>query len=679
MNKNRGFTLVELVLSIALLTFIIVVSSSLYDRAFKITPELRKSTTNIVKASSLIENNIQMARDFSYLYIEHKDNKDGIPDEILEKQGYKKTDYKEPEKLRFRSSDGENIIKIGNKPIKDIKGYYLSVKGDEFEGINNISSDNTLFTIIGLGSFPPEISRIGEFFIKQPSQKYMYLEKLGEQYQVGYNLEEKNKKIFHMIAARGLISPISLNNVICLPYVDTLPYGMPGILSDTSFALAGKEVKSKNPNGILNFNTKPEEISVKEDLSGRTIAATAKTQNKNGLESVSKNTLSDEKGRTYIHCVGLPVTDNILGYYDANLAVSKGTNDNKYYSVFDENNQASMEYRDLLQSAKDGKYPFEWQRGIDVRKMTGLGSESSQYIEMPTGFLQQVERNVGIEGDKKEKKLVPNANKAYGNSIYYNTKDNPLKLEGKNGWRTFIIKYNTKNYNREFKDIATENASFPYALISHNLDLKTGLPVNRSRRGFAIYADKDGNLYKYNIIIEEVPTDEGVKYEHHVKNDSLNYNIFDQNLYNDDKFKFDTLYNEKPVDGIRDGREDYNMVAIKIFKSGSSFGVYVYKIEKSLSSDEKISLGASLIFNTLELQGCDEINNVFRLMEPIDSIVIDIDGNKEQFEIYEGTELVVEISDALYYDMDLDTGKINEVANYLYKKFLTARERGIEE
>ena len=52
MNKNKGFTLMELVVAMALLVFVFLFSAALFDRAIQGTPKLRNTITKNSEAMS---------------------------------------------------------------------------------------------------------------------------------------------------------------------------------------------------------------------------------------------------------------------------------------------------------------------------------------------------------------------------------------------------------------------------------------------------------------------------------------------------------------------------------------------------------------------------------------------------------------------------------------------------
>ena len=58
MRKNKGFTLIELIVAMGLLVFIFLLSSALFDRAIQGTPKLRETITKNSETLSKMEEGI---------------------------------------------------------------------------------------------------------------------------------------------------------------------------------------------------------------------------------------------------------------------------------------------------------------------------------------------------------------------------------------------------------------------------------------------------------------------------------------------------------------------------------------------------------------------------------------------------------------------------------------------
>ena len=67
MNKNKGFTLMELVVAMALLVFVFLFSAALFDRAIQGTPKLRNTITKNSEALSKMEDGIIDVKE-AYIY-----------------------------------------------------------------------------------------------------------------------------------------------------------------------------------------------------------------------------------------------------------------------------------------------------------------------------------------------------------------------------------------------------------------------------------------------------------------------------------------------------------------------------------------------------------------------------------------------------------------------------------
>lgn len=670
MKKKRGFTLVELVISIALLSVIIMMSSTLYDSAIKVVPSLRDITNKNEKSVSIIENESQKAKIFSDVYREYK-NGTGLTDSILEKLGLKDT-YVYPRELKFISDvTGSNSLKIGDKIIQNIKGYYISASNGKFDGFNKVSSESSIFAIKGLGSLPPKVTNINGFYINNPASKYIFLEEITgkKSYDVKYSVGLDGKKeddVFYRLASRQLISPVSDESIIYTPYIDVMPNSGISSLTEDMFEMQDS-FKSEGRDGKITYSVPPKEKE-ELDIIDRTFAATAVTQNTNGFEGSTVKTFSDEKGRSYVHFVGLPYPKDLLAYYDANLALSKSRYDNKYYSVFDDRSDSkeAMIYSDLMLDLSGDRYLFGWKDSIDTRKMTGLSDESPQGITMPKGFLKK--RDVLITSkDRQEKIPVPNASKPYGNSIYYDMSGgNNIKLNADKNGEYFIIKFNTKNYNREYNGKSADQSSFPFVILSHNLNLENGEPIKKEYIGLAIYADKDGNLREYTVKQEWT----GRGYEMKSNNKDLNYNIYSKSPYkNNTEYKFDTLEKMgKEIKDRRDGREDYIIMGIYISKDSTKALAEMYFLE---------SVDGNTIRTTTK--DFEHRNHTYNNLDPDNSEFI-FGGEISNavngaIDAYSGVQPVMEISDVLYY-YNFDRFKTKHTMNYLYRKFLTENERG---
>ena len=660
MRKNKGFTLIELIVAMGLLVFIFLLSSALFDRAIQGTPKLRETITKNSETLSKMEEGIIDVKE-AYRY-----NQTAVKDPKKKPKNYDKIVGKNPTTgatengapLTVNVSGIFNITPPGGGAaisVNTIKGYFVSMNSNANAIVyNDPKVTDRAFTFISTGYKESPTASIEKMYIDE-NGRFFYLPTdvvptgTPTSVRVDYNIKQDgNQNNLQISRLRFLVSPIDSNNSIYSNFHD----GYGGNLSQGSFGFIGAEKDSNSKSSVSQSYNIPTYAGNKTEYINtidRDFAAEATTFNLNGRTGSKNSTFAnqDTSKQNVIHYIGLPFLSNLDVHMDPNLVISQSRSDrNKYYSIFDMVNKDVTRYGSAM-TQNGTRYNFTWGNN-DIRNFLGLGARTSGSIMVPNAFMEEIV----VQTAEGLSEKLPDVTKSYGNTMYYNMKDSANSITfPANGSRnkTVFIKFNARNYYDRYKN----SEKFPYALLSYNYDYNTGDIVGGQNMGFLLFVDSDGKIKSAlfnrsgNPIIIDIGDIAGTK------------------LYTDEKgkFEFDSLTYDQKIATKRDERQDFNIIAID--KLGNRITVYMLyrKSENTLQTEVKKIFEGDITDN----------RNIFTFGQSV-KLLKNSTGAIDTM-LNSNVEPVLEIADILVYSGSFNENYRNNVMDYLYRRYLTVNER----
>lgn len=666
MKKNKGFTLIELIVAMALLVFVFLFSAALFDRAIQGTPKLRNTITKNSEALSKMEDGIIDVKE-AYIY-----NQKAVKNPADKPKNYDKieglnTATGQPEKGAPISVNVSGIFNItppnggANISVGSIKGYFVSMDSKTNTIVyNNPNVTDTTFTFISTGYKESPTAIIDTMSISE-NRRFFYLPKVSipsvtpKSVRVDYTIKQDgNQTKLQLSRLRFLISPIDFNSNIYSYFHDGYNSNqyLFTVTPDT-FGFIGKEQDSDSKtSGSATYNIPTYASNKKEYINviDRDFAAEGMTLNLNGRTGTKNSTFTNQNTsrQNVIHYMGLPFTDYLDTHLDPNLAIARSkSNSNRYYSLFDTDNKADTDYGNAM-SQSGTKYNFTWGNN-DIRNFLGIGSKVSGHITVPNAFMEEV---VATDNNGVDKK-IPDVTKAYGNTLYYKMTNptNSITFPGKgNGDKTIFIKFNARNYYERYR----HSEKFPYTLLSYNYDYNTGDIVAGENQGFLLFVDSDGMIKSAIFNRSGNPVINNIS------------NINDTKLYTDGGYKFETLNNDHKIDGKRDGREDFNIMAID--KRGGTINVHL--LYKTAGSTLKTNVRKVFTTNISDMTKTFTFGQSVKYLKNSTGAIDTV--------LNSNVEPVLEIADIYSYYTAYTDKDLAGIMNYLYRRYLTSNERGEE-
>lgn len=665
MRKNKGFTLIELIVAMGLLVFIFLLSSALFDRAIQGTPKLRETITKNSETLSKMEEGIIDVKE-AYRY-----NQTAVKDPKKKPKNYDKIVGKNPTTgatengapLTVNLNNVFNITPPGGGAaisVNTIKGYFVSMDSNTNTIVyNNPKVTDRAFTFISTGYKESPTASIEKMYIDENS-RFFYLPTdymitgTPTSVRVNYNIKQDgNQDKLQVSRLRFLVSPIDFNNHIYSNFHDGYTDNKFFFtVTPSSFGFIGAEKDSNSKSSVSQSYNIPIYAGNKSEYINaidRDFAAEATTLNLNGHTGAKSSTFAnqDSSKQNVIHYIGLPFLSNLDVHMDPNLVISQSRSDrNKYYSLFDMANKDATSYGSAM-TQNGTRYNFTWGNN-DIRNFLDLGARRSGSIMVPNAFMEEIVAKDSEDIDKK----IPDVTKSYGNTLYYNMKDGANSITfPANGSRnkTVFIKFNARNYYDRYKN----SEKFPYALLSYNYDYNTGDIVGGQNMGFLLFVDSDGKIKSalFNRSGNPIITDIG--------------NIADTKLYTDErgKFEFDSLTYDHKINTKRDERQDFNIIAID--KLGNRIIVYMLyrKSDNSIKTETKKIFEGDITDN----------RNIFTFGQSV-KLLKNSTGAIDTM-LNSNVEPVLEIADILVYSGSFNENSRNNVMDYLYRKYLTVNER----
>ena len=666
MKNNKGFTLVELLISMMLLSFVIILSATLFDRAIQGTPKLRESIVNTSESSSQMEMAILRIKDIYRYYklpatSQAKEPKPRDFDNVMGETG------KRGEPVTVSLGNTISIVHPrGGKTdtANKAKGYFVSIDPANSQNIkyNSANTDDRLYTFVSIGHDVSPTSSVENIYVDS-SKRFVYFPKraLNTDIDYEYNIASLNRGNFERLRIRFLKSPHNSENSIYSVYNE-------GYLSNPHFATLTqdlfdfdrKEYDTKSLSGKAKYDIPSYNLNKQGYLNhiDKSYAATAVTFNINGRVGTSNSTFNNKIANktNSVYLIGLPIIDNLVSHYDSNLALSASKTDkNEYYSLFDINNKDRTNFSDNLAVVDNETYSFDWKNN-DIRNFLGIKTTTTSGINIPKGFFRK-----DILTDTENKQVeVPNYRKAYGDTVYYKMNDmsNSVKLDFSSDF-TFFVKYNPYNYNQNYKN-SDKDGVYAHAILSHNVNLQTGVQIDSSKSAFVLYVDHFGKLMLYSVTkqggaMKSITTDMGI-------------DMNSLNLYKDDStYKFNRLLYNNKVEGKRDDREGFNIIAIT--KSNAGFDINF--LLRDISSP---TIKTSVKKTVVNLSDINYSVGDFYFGTQVDNLM-DLNTNTLITHTDASKEPVMEISDMILYQTKFSDDDIKTTMDYLYRKYLTDNER----
>jgi hypothetical protein len=666
MKKNKGFTLIELIVAMALLVFVFLFSAALFDRAIQGTPKLRNTITKNSEALSKMEDGIIDVKE-AYIY-----NQKAVKNPADKPKNYDKieglnTATGQPEKGAPISVNVSGIFNItppnggANISVGSIKGYFVSMDSKTNTIVyNNPNVTDTTFTFISTGYKESPTATIDTMSI-DANRRFFYLPKVSipsvtpKSLRVDYTIKQDgNQTKLQLSRLRFLISPIDFNSNIYSYFHDGYNSNqyLFTVTPDT-FGFIGKEQDSDSKtSGSATYNIPTYASNKKEYINviDRDFAAEGMTLNLNGRTGTKNTTFVNQNTsrQNVIHYMGLPFTDYLDTHLDPNLAIARSrTNPNRYYSLFDTDNKADTDYGNAM-SQSETKYNFTWGNN-DIRNFLGIGTKVSGHITVPNAFMEEIDATDNNGVDKK----IPDVTKAYGNTLYYKMTNstNSITFPGKgNGNKTIFIKFNARNYYERYRN----SEKFPYTLLSYNYDYNTGGLVAGENQGFLLFVDSDGMIKSAIFNRSGNPVINNIS------------NINETKLYTDNGYKFETINNDHKIDGKRDGREDFNIIAID--KRGTTVNVHL--LYKTAGSTIKTNVRKIFTTNISDMTKTFTFGQSVKYLKNSTGAIDTV--------LNSNVEPVLEIADIYSYYTAYTDKDLAGIMNYLYRRYLTSNERGEE-
>lgn len=650
--KRQGFTLVELLISMSILSIAVGMASLVFGIAIRQPKQLQPSIVSDSRAHSAIDNMIH-------------DTKQS------EAADYVKYSYS----LRF-----------GSINVNNVEGNFISYDGseakkDERNPWDRVRPQHKLFTFLGRKFDNTVVMANMKNLYFTNEDRFIYMPIISEDITLKVKYIAENNPQLKKVRNRFLKSAFQSRerDFIHGAYADNVhSYQEHPDLNTSEFLYIDEAIDSPE-NTFEGELTKTIKAYANDkqgylDAIDRSYIAEGITLNKSGFSSAPLHTFKafiNSSDNRAAHIIGLPHIQNLIAHYDYNLVISKSTetekeNRNKYYSLYDTDmaNKTIFKGVNAIVKFSGGKYHFDWGKS-DVQSITSKNPQIGNItqIKLIPGFFSVI-RLKHPEEPTTSGKDYPDVKKSHGNTANFDMGKSVVEIK--------IPKNKTYTVFTKFK-LKPDSEFVPINLLNYNLDLENATLTDSRTLGFSIFFDSDGKL-KLNKA-----TDSGT-----FTTEDLGFDIKDTKLYSDGNFKFNTL-----SDGFaheRDGRENFNIAAITIKpyeEGGKSFADvqihFLQKFEKSVSSstyelntktktiDEKVLISSN---SNLSSDIKFELLGKIKKTAEATNTLVNSDKNGH-----------IELSDLLFYSEDLSrkpygsSNYLNLTMDYLYRKYLTEKER----
>ena len=737
-TKKRGFTLIELLVSMVFISFVIVMSSALFDRAIHSDRQIRQAVVKNTEEFSNMDNFLSEAKDYVTFYKLKGSGESYAKKNNLENEYTKYKNYsEESRKLKEIKLPDMNI---GNYKVDKVYGYYISIDDEGKRQLNSVKNSDKFVTFIGVTTESDATSSIGKLSISDNYFEFMDRNDKKE-IKLNYSIQkDKSEDLFSSINF-GLLKSEVLDstgkkiNTIFSRMNQTYNTDFSNADSLVDFA----DIEKKDKDGEYVFKLKNNSFADYLKTIDRTFLVEASTINKNGLTGSLVSTLSNaERNKSkFKYYVGIVALDKLYAMYSYDLAVAKDNTHNTIDSLLGSNN---TNFKDCIEVVNRDDYgvtkKFNW-KNYDVRNFLGLSNTTlDNSIKISESFMETMELEANSEPPPE---LYKNGysiteRKSYGSTMYHiiNEKEKELnkkraippqekekkrptikhtrkldsgesylngnsllRIDTNSNYSKFIIlKINLNNYNNIVLD---KPRLTPIQLLSINYDTDNNKQkveqVGGKKKGALSVVLLDGKLYENKIEIKNnVTTNYTMKY--------LDYDMLKANLYTDSpNFKFDTLdyftfkdYEKQigtpdSVDGnigaimkkSRDGRENFIILGILLKRNSNKLYYEIYSLNRRTTETDGSILYIQNINNGYVNKDSSEM--------PIDKIEIgkhvklmqnpNISSGPKNQRDYNKNNIpdVVEVSDIMIFDTEsVDKDMVTNMV-LLYRRYLTERER----
>ena len=697
-TKKRGFTLIELLISMVFISFVIVMSSALFDKAIYSDRQIRQTVVENTSVFSDMDSFLSETKNYIIFYKMKESGKSDADIKAYAKKNNLEETYNNYISYNKNSRDIEKInlptMRIGKYEVKKVDGYYISIDNQGRRKLNSLDIDDKLFTFVGATHESNTTSSIDKLYFTGNYFDFLELGK-GGNINLAYSiLSDSSKNLFSKIRFRLLKSEVENDtekriNTIFSKGVSIHDSDFSSAVSSVDIA----DVEDKSPSNTHIFKLKNNNLHDYLKIIDRTFIAEANTLNKNGFVGSLVSTLSSaEKDKSkFKYYIGIFALDKLYAMYSYDLAVSKNNDDNTIETLLRENDTkfkdcVKIERTDVAGNSR----AFDWKK-YDVRNFLGISNtELSDKIKISNGY--QRDRF----GQEDENKYAITERKSYGSTMYHNIKEPILTINDSNYSKFIIMKMNLNNYNNYLRK---KSRLTPIQLLSINYDTEKNEQIggqngSNTKGAFSISL-LDGKLYANKIVSQDTGRS---NYKNDYTMKYLNYDILEAtNLYTDSaNFKFDALdyftfkdYEnqigtpDSVDDNIgatmkksRDGRENFIILGILLKQNANKLDYEIYSLNRFTTETDGRNLYTQRI-NKGDINSSEipidkiEIGKHVKLMQNPN-----ISSGAKNSRDYNKNNIkdVVEVSDIMIFNTENVDKDMKANMWLLYRRYLTKRE-----
>ena len=702
-NKKRGFTLIELLVSMVFISFVIVMSSTLFDKAIYSDRQIRQTVVENTSVFSDMDSFSSEAKNYIIFYKMKESGKSDADIKAYAKKNNLGETYNNYISYNKNSRDIEKInlptMRIGKYEVKKVDGYYISIDNQGRRKLNSLDVDDKLFTFLGATHESNTTSSIDKLYFTGNYFDFLELGKGGNINLVYSILSDSSKNLFSKIRFRLLKSEVENDtekriNTIFSKGVSIHDSDFSSAVSSVDIA----DVEDKSPSNTHIFKLKNNNLRDYLKIIDRTFIAEANTLNKNGFIGSLVSTLSStEKDKSkFKHYIGIFALDKLYAMYSYDLAVSKNNDDNTIETLLRENDTKFKDCVKIEVTNVDGNSrAFDWKK-YDVRNFLGISNtELSDKIKISNGY--QRDRF----GQEDENKYAITERKSYGSTMYHNIKEPILTINDSNYSKFIIMKMNLNNYNNYLRK---KSRLTPIQLLSINYDTEKNEQIggqngSNTKGAFSISL-LDGKLYANKIVSQDIGHS---NYKNDYTMKYLNYDILEAtNLYTDSaNFKFDALdyftfkdyenqigTSDSVDDNIgatmkksRDGRENFIILGILLKQNANKLDYEIYSLNRFTTETDGRNLYTQRI-NKGDINSSEmpidriEIGKYVKLMQNPNTISEPTRPEPKNSRDYNKNNIkdVVEVSDIMIFNTENVDKDMKANMWLLYRRYLTKRE-----
>ena len=207
-TKKRGFTLIELLISMVFISFVIVMSSALFDKAIHSDRQIRQTVVENTSVFSDMDSFLSETKNYIIFYKMKESGKSDADIKAYAKKNNLEETYNNYISYNKNSRDIEKInlptMRIGKYEVKKVDGYYISIDNQGRRKLNSLDIDDKLFTFVGATHESNVTSSIDKLYFTDNYFDFLELGK-GGKINLAYSiLSDSSKNLFSKIRFRLL-------------------------------------------------------------------------------------------------------------------------------------------------------------------------------------------------------------------------------------------------------------------------------------------------------------------------------------------------------------------------------------------------------------------------------------------------------------------------------------------